>query len=282
MFEVIDENDLEIAMVVLRGEHIFKKMKKSGVLASVDIVGWEMQERMAAEILTPLKETKQFKNSAANQKPKQISKNRCDATEPRILGDHLSKSILDTLKASQIWNGCASQERVAIKSGANYCCSFGFGSLSSERSPNVMQRTNMDISNLHVSDNCLSKDIVKSRKCKLLLSNETITKELCNWIELISVVQCQMPPRLRFISDLWHVINALLTYLLTYDATESLATHSSRLQPSIICMPQLQPWFSAVLVTKFMTLKSLMKAQVSLETPIEAHDLAYYLHLEPA
>ena len=62
------------------------------------------------------------------------------------------------------------------------------------------------------------------------------------------------------------------------DATESLATHSSRLQPSIICMPQLQPWFSAALVT----LKSGMKAQVSLETTIEAHDLAYYLRLEPA
>ena len=29
------------------------------------------------------------------------------------------------------------------------------------------------------------------------------------------------------------------------DATESVATHSSRLQPSIICMPQLPPWCSA-------------------------------------
>ena len=26
------------------------------------------------------------------------------------------------------------------------------------------------------------------------------------------------------------------------DTTESVATHSSRLQPSIICMPQLPPW----------------------------------------
>ena len=32
------------------------------------------------------------------------------------------------------------------------------------------------------------------------------------------------------------------------DATESVATHSSRLQPSIICMPQLQPLCSAALV----------------------------------
>ena len=66
-------------------------------------------------------------NSAANRKPMQIRKDRCDATEPRFLCDHSSKSILDTLKASQIWNGCASQERVAeIKSGANYCCSYGW------------------------------------------------------------------------------------------------------------------------------------------------------------
>ena len=65
------------------------------------------------------------------------------------------------------------------------------------------------------------------------------------------------------------------------DATESAATHSSRLQPSIICMPQLQPWSSAALVPKFTTLKSGMKAQVSLETTIEPHDLVYYLGLEP-
>ena len=57
--------------------------------------------------------------------------------------------VLDTLKASQIRNGCASQERIAeIKSGANYCCSYGFGSISSERSPNVTQRTNMEITSL--------------------------------------------------------------------------------------------------------------------------------------
>jgi hypothetical protein len=54
--------------------------------------------------------------------------------EPRFLCDHPSKSVLDTLKASQIRNGCASQERIAeIRSGANYCCSYGYGSLSSER-----------------------------------------------------------------------------------------------------------------------------------------------------
>ena len=56
----------------------------------------------------------------------QIRKNRCDVAEPRFLCNHSSKSILDTLKASQIWNGCAGQERIAeIKSGANCCSSYG-------------------------------------------------------------------------------------------------------------------------------------------------------------
>ena len=31
-------------------------------------------------------------------------------------------------------------------------------------------------------------------KCKLILSNGTITKESCNWIEFISVAHCQMTP----------------------------------------------------------------------------------------
>ena len=84
-------------------------------------------------------------NSVANRKPMQIRKNRCDVAEPRFLCNHSSKSILDTLKASEIWNGCASQKRVAIiKSRANYCYSYGFRSLSSKRSTNVTQRTNME------------------------------------------------------------------------------------------------------------------------------------------
>ena len=64
------------------------------------------------------------------------------------------------------------------------------------------------------------------------------------------------------------------------DTSESVATHSSGLQPSIICTPQLQPWCSEALIPKFMTLKSVMKAQVSSETTIEPHDVVYYLWLE--
>ena len=66
------------------------------------------------------------------------------------------------------------------------------------------------------------------------------------------------------------------------DATESVTSHSSRLQPSIICLPQLQPWYSAALVTIFTTRESGMKAQVNLETKIEPNELVYYLGLEPA
>ena len=61
------------------------------------------------------------------------------------------------------------------------------------------------------------------------------------------------------------------------DALESVATHSLRLQPSIICIPQLQP--SAALVPKFMTMRSEMKAEISFETTIEPHDLVYHLWL---
>ena len=59
-----------------------------------------MQDRMAAEIVAPCSNFKA--NSVANLKPMQIRKNRCDVAEPRFLCDHLSKSILDKLKASQI------------------------------------------------------------------------------------------------------------------------------------------------------------------------------------
>ena len=57
------------------------------------------------------------------------------------------------------------------------------------------------------------------------------------------------------------------------DATENMATHRSRLQPSIISMSQLQPLCLAAPILKFTTLKSGMKTRVILETTIEPHDL---------
>ena len=41
-------------------------------------------------------------NSVANRKSMHIRKVRCDVAEPRLSCDNSSKSILDTLKASQI------------------------------------------------------------------------------------------------------------------------------------------------------------------------------------
>ena len=94
----------------------------------------------------------------------QIRKNRCDATELRFLGDHSSKSILNKLKASQIWNRCASQERVAeIKSGANYSAAIVLEA-SVVREARMWHNAQIwKKQALHVSDTCLSKDIVESR-----------------------------------------------------------------------------------------------------------------------
>ena len=63
-----------------------------------------MLGRMAAEIGCPLKVIVAILKLILWRiwKPMQIRKNRCDATEPRFLGDQSSKSILDKLKASQI------------------------------------------------------------------------------------------------------------------------------------------------------------------------------------
>ena len=49
-------------------------------------------------------------------------------------------------------------------------------------------------------------------------------------------------------------LNWVLVGAIPDDATESVATHSSRLQPSAICMPQLQAWCLAALVPKLMRL----------------------------
>ena len=50
IFEATDENDLEAAMVVYVEERILRKTKKSGGIAPARILGWEMNDRMTAEI----------------------------------------------------------------------------------------------------------------------------------------------------------------------------------------------------------------------------------------
>ena len=135
-------------------------------------------------------------NSVANRKPMQIRKDRCDVAEPRFLCDNSSKSILNTLKASQIWNGCANQERVAeIKSGANYCSSYGFRSISSEISTNVTQSTNMEITSLA----CFRHLLIKGHfwvkvntqilNWRLKLDRRASNRDRSNWIMLICPFQ---------------------------------------------------------------------------------------------
>ena len=48
IFEATDENDSEVAMVVLRGGTHIDKAEWSGVLAPVNTLWWEIQDRMAA------------------------------------------------------------------------------------------------------------------------------------------------------------------------------------------------------------------------------------------
>ena len=133
IFEATDEKDLEAAMVVLRGGT--HRQNWSRAECSRRYIFWDERCKIGwlLKLEYPESNRSDFKaNSVANRKPMQIRKNRCDVAEPRFLCDHSSKSILNMLKASEIWNGCASQERVAIiKSRANYCYSYGFRSLSS-------------------------------------------------------------------------------------------------------------------------------------------------------
>ena len=62
--------------------------------------------------------------------------------------------------------------------------------------------------------------------------------------------------------------------------TESVGTQSPKLQPAVICMPQLQLVCSAAVIPKFTTLYGVMNED-SGQPSIELHDLVYYLGLEP-
>ena len=99
------------------------------------------------------------------------------------------------LKASEIWNGCASQERVAIiKWRANYCYSYGFRSLSSERSTNVTQRTNMEKTGL----TCFRHLLIKGHF----------------WVK----VNTQSP---RFLIDVWSLIGEPATKTVPIDSAKA-------------------------------------------------------------
>ena len=120
IFEATDANDLEAAIVVFTWRNAYWERRRRAE-CSLRHISWD--ERWKIGWLLRLEHSKSKRcnfetNSVAKRKPMQIRKDRCDVAEPRFLCDNSSKSILETLKASQIWNGCASQERVAeIKSG---------------------------------------------------------------------------------------------------------------------------------------------------------------------
>ena len=151
IFEATDEKDLEAAMVVLRGGNTYRQ-NWSRAECSCWYIFWDERCKIGwlLKLEYPKSNRSDFKgNSVANRKPMQIRKNRRNVAEPRFLCDNSSESILNMLKASEIWNGCTSQERVAIiKSRADYCYRYGFRSLFSKRSTDVTQCTNMEKTSL--------------------------------------------------------------------------------------------------------------------------------------
>ena len=74
------------------------------------------------------------------------SKNRRDVAKARFLGNDLSKCVLNKLQASQIRNGCASEERVTVvESRTHYRCSNCLASLSGEERSNVTECANVKV-----------------------------------------------------------------------------------------------------------------------------------------
>ena len=88
-------------MVVLcGGSHIDKAEEERRARAGTY---FEMREARLLKLEYPVSNRSDFEtNSVANRKPMRIRENRCDAAEPRFLCHYPSKSVLDTLKASQI------------------------------------------------------------------------------------------------------------------------------------------------------------------------------------
>ena len=147
-----DENDLEVAMVVLRGRTHMCKTKKSWVHKHWHI-SWD--ERWKIGWLLSLEHSESNRgnfetNSVANRKPMQIWENGSDVAEPMFLCDNSSDRVFWTRwRRVRFETDVPAQERVAeIKSGANYCCSYGFWRLNSERSPNVTEGANMELTSL--------------------------------------------------------------------------------------------------------------------------------------
>ena len=132
-------------MVVLRGGiHIDKDEEEWSARAGCWHISWDERCQIGWLLKSQHLESNcsNFKaNSVANRKLMQIGKNRSNVAEPRFVCDHSSTSILDTLRGEwDLKRMCLSGECCRNQVGSSY----GFRRLSSKRSPNVTQHTNME------------------------------------------------------------------------------------------------------------------------------------------
>ena len=113
-----------------------RKTKKSGVLAPVHILGWEMKDIGWLLRLEHFESNRcNFEtNSGANRKPMQIRKDGCNVAEPRFLGDNSSKSSGHAEGEPDLKRMCQPGESCRNQIGNQlYCCSYGFRSLDDDQ-----------------------------------------------------------------------------------------------------------------------------------------------------
>ena len=85
-------------------------------------------------------------DSMAYREPVQAGQNWRDVAEPKLVCNNSSKGVLNQLKASKIWCGCACKKRITVvKARADYCHGHRFCYLSGQRWTNVSQSPNMKI-----------------------------------------------------------------------------------------------------------------------------------------
>ena len=90
IFEATDENDLEVAMVVLRtGTHIDKDEEKQS--ARRRYISWDERGKIGWLLKLEHSESNRSNfetNSVVNRKPMQIRNGRCDVARPGFLCDN--------------------------------------------------------------------------------------------------------------------------------------------------------------------------------------------------
>ena len=82
----------------------------------------------------------------AYREPVQAGQNWRDVAVPRLLCNNSSKGVLNQLKASKIWCGCACKKRITVvKARADYCHGHRFCCFGGQGWTNVSQSPNMKI-----------------------------------------------------------------------------------------------------------------------------------------